>query len=221
MLRSEWDVFADSVASSLASSVGESPPHLLKRLDTQELPPSDSSVGGLTLASTMFSKRFRVCVVAGLSRISSSVSTGSVYVAEAGLLMVPLTHADQPPASLAVAPSATTPVALLPQLYTPLSVHFALRGRCSAIICAYLNECGALTTFYSPIGVSSLRAASPNPSGSEVHAFNHRHAPTRLFRPERIFNRFAAQMFGLATAADCCAFCCKAGTSASASTCAG
>jgi hypothetical protein len=141
MLRSEWDVFADSVASSLASSVGDSPPHLLKRLDTQQLPPSDSSVGGLTLASTMFSKRFRVCVVAGLSRISSSVSTGSVYVAEAGLLMVPLTHADQPPASLAVAaPSATTPVALLPQLYTPLSVHFALRGRCSAIIHASLNE---------------------------------------------------------------------------------
>ena len=134
MLGSEWAVFADSVADSLASSVGGNPPHIIRRTQTQQLPPSDVSVGGLILASTMFCRGCRVCVVAGLSRISSSVSTGSVYVAEAGLLMVPLTHADQPPASLAVAPSATTPVAPRPQLYTPLSVQFALRGRCSAII---------------------------------------------------------------------------------------
>ncbi len=174
MLLGEWNVFADSVARSLASSVGESPPYTLKRLDTQQLPPSDSSVGGLTLASTLFCNRFKVCVVAGLSRISSSISTGSVYVAEAGLLMVPITNIDQSSRSLAVfSPSATTPVALLPQLYTPLSVHFALRGRCCAMCCMCLHECGVFTTFHSPIGACSSRAASPNPSGPEVLTFDH------------------------------------------------
>lgn len=132
MLRSEWAVFADSVADSLASSVGGNPPHIIRRTQTQQLPPSDVSVGGLTLASTMFCKGCRVCVVAGLSRISSSVSTGRVYVAEAGLLMMPLPQSVERP-SVAGAPAATdvTPLALpaLPSKNTPLSVHFALRGR--------------------------------------------------------------------------------------------
>jgi hypothetical protein len=89
-------------------------------------------VGGLILASTMFCRGCRVCVVAGLSRISSSVSTGRVYVAEAGLLMMPLPQSVERP-SVAGAPAATdvTPLALpaLPSKNTPLSVHFALRGR--------------------------------------------------------------------------------------------
>ena len=130
MLRSEWAVFADSVADSLASSVGGNPPHIIRRTQTQQLPPSDVSVGGLILASTMFCRGCRVCVVAGLSRISSSVSTGRVYVAEAGLLMMPLPQSVERPAGAAAA-TDVTPLALpaLPSKNTPLSVQFALRGR--------------------------------------------------------------------------------------------
>ena len=126
MLRSEWTVFADSVAGSLASSIGGNSPHILRRTQTQQLPPTDSSLGGLVLASTMFLRGCRICVVAGLSRVTSSISTGSVYVAEAGLLMTPLVQSRQHSPSLAVSPAVPSPI--LPQ-NTPLSVFFALRGR--------------------------------------------------------------------------------------------
>lgn len=127
MLRSEWAVFTDSVANSLASSVGGSPPQIIRRTQTQQLPPSDVSVGGLVLASNFFCKGCRVCVVAGLSRISSSASTGRVYVAEAGLLMMPPAQSVTQSPSLAEASPLSPPV--LSVKNTPLSVHFALRGR--------------------------------------------------------------------------------------------
>jgi hypothetical protein len=129
MLRSEWTVFADSVASSLASSVGGSHPQVLSSAQTQQIPSSDSNMGGLVLANTMLCKGCRVCVVAGLSRVSSSVSSGTVYVAEAGVLIVPLARAGDGTPDLdetLVATPAFSPA--LPRS-TPLSVHFALRNR--------------------------------------------------------------------------------------------
>jgi hypothetical protein len=129
MLRSEWSVFAESVANSLASSVGGSPPQILHRTQLQQLPSSDINMGGLVLASTMLCKGCRVNVVSGLTRISSSISSGTVYIAEAAVLMMPLAHSGHHSpiiAGTAVAPHASSP-ALPPS--TPLSVHFALRGR--------------------------------------------------------------------------------------------
>ncbi len=129
MLRSEWNVFADSIANSLASSIGGSPPQIMSRTQTQQLPSTESTIGGLVLSSIMLCKGCNVCVVAGLSRISSSISTGTVYVAEAGVMMMPIAHRDHRTSSLAqtsVAAAASTPVL---SRSTPLSIHFALRGR--------------------------------------------------------------------------------------------
>ncbi len=127
MLRSEWNAFADSVANSLASSIGGSPPQILSRTQTQQLPSTESTIGGLVLSSKMLCKGCDVCVVAGLSRISSSISTGTVYVAEAGVMMIPIAQLDhRTPSQTAVAATASTPVL---SRSTPLSIHFALRGR--------------------------------------------------------------------------------------------
>jgi hypothetical protein len=129
MLRSEWNVFADSIANSLASSIGGSSPQILSRTQSQQLPSTESTIGGLVLSSTMLCKGFSVCVVAGLSRISSSISTGTVYVAEAGVMMMPIAQCGHRTPSLAqtsVAATASTPVL---SRSTPLSIHFALRGR--------------------------------------------------------------------------------------------
>jgi hypothetical protein len=128
MLCSEWTVFAESVASSLASSVGGSPPHILRQTQAKQLPPP-SSLDGLLLSSTMFCKGCRVCLVAGLTCISSSASSGSMYAAEVGLLMMPLTYSGERSADL-TASSFSSPD--LPPI-SPLSIFFALRGRYAAV----------------------------------------------------------------------------------------
>jgi hypothetical protein len=142
MLRSEWAVFADSIANSLALSVGGSPPQIMHRTQTEQLPPSDVSVGGLVLATTMLCKGCRVSVVAGLSRISSSVSTGRVYVAEAGLLMMPLTQSImQSPGLVGTSTADALSPPIHPAKNTPLSVHFALRGRFAAAFLQQKSVC--------------------------------------------------------------------------------
>ena len=134
MLRSEWSVFSDSVASSLASSVGGSPPQILSSTQTQQIPSSDSNMGGLVLANTMLCKGCRVCVVAGLSRISSSMSSGTVYVAEAGVLMLPLARAGLGSSDHDETQVATPTFSPALPRSTPLSVHFALRSRYATML---------------------------------------------------------------------------------------